>query len=82
MTIGAGGNYGNLQNKPGTDGERLLNAGEQVDLLSSQIQEQLDKINDLVKKGKKEGGEFWQPECKLPKKGNFCAPCYFRFENN
>ncbi len=45
MTIGAGGNYGNLQNKPGTDGERLLNVGEQVDLLSSQIQEQLDKIS-------------------------------------
>ena len=39
--------------------------------------EQLDKINDLVAKGKKEGGEFYQADCKLPKKGNFCAPCYF-----
>ena len=35
---------------------------------------QLDKINDLVKKGIKEGGELWQPECKLPKNGFWYVP--------
>ena len=31
----------------------------------------------MVKQGKKEGGEFWQVEQSLPKKGNFFSPCYF-----
>ncbi len=35
---------------------------------------QLDKINQLVKKGIKEGGELWQPECKLPKNGFWYVP--------
>ena len=48
-----------------------------TDLGAINSREQLDKIKDLVKKGKKEGGEFWQPECSVPKKGNFHAPCYF-----
>ena len=35
---------------------------------------QLDKIKALVNKGVKEGGEIWQPECKLPKNGFWFAP--------
>ena len=35
---------------------------------------QLDKITKLVKQGQKEGGDIWQPECKLPKNGFFFAP--------
>ena len=40
MTIGAGGNYGNLKNKLGTEGSNLLNAGTQIDLLSLFIAEE------------------------------------------
>ena len=35
---------------------------------------QLDKIKGLVKKGVNEGGELWQPECKIPKNGFWFAP--------
>jgi aldehyde dehydrogenase (NAD+) len=35
---------------------------------------QLQKINSLVKQGVKEGGELWQPECKIPKSGFWFAP--------
>ena len=35
---------------------------------------QLDKIKGLVKKGVSEGGELWQPECKIPKNGFWFAP--------
>jgi aldehyde dehydrogenase (NAD+) len=35
---------------------------------------QLQKINSLVKQGVKEGGELWQPECKIPKNGFWYAP--------
>ena len=35
---------------------------------------QLDKIKSLVKKGVNEGGELWQPECKIPKNGFWFAP--------
>ena len=35
---------------------------------------QLDKIKGLVKKGVNEGGELWQPECKIPKSGFWFAP--------
>jgi aldehyde dehydrogenase (NAD+) len=37
-------------------------------------QAQLQKINSLVKQGVKEGGELWQPECKIPKNGFWFAP--------
>ena len=43
MTIGAGGNYGNLKNSPGSDGAELLDAGIQIDFLGSLIQDELDK---------------------------------------
>jgi aldehyde dehydrogenase (NAD+) len=48
-----------------------------TDLGAINSKEQLVKIKELVAKGKKEGGNFWQAECKLPRKGNFFAPCYF-----
>jgi aldehyde dehydrogenase (NAD+) len=35
---------------------------------------QLDKIKGLVKKGVNEGGELWQPECKIAKNGFWFAP--------
>jgi aldehyde dehydrogenase (NAD+) len=35
---------------------------------------QLDKIKSLVKKGVNEGGELWQPECKIPRNGFWFAP--------
>ena len=35
---------------------------------------QLDKIKALVQQGGKEGGEVWQPECKLPRNGFWFAP--------
>lgn len=35
---------------------------------------QLDKITAMVKQGAKEGGEIWQPECKLPKNGFWFVP--------
>ena len=35
---------------------------------------QLDKIKKLVQKGVKEGGELWQPACKLPRNGFWYAP--------
>jgi aldehyde dehydrogenase (NAD+) len=48
-----------------------------TDLGAINSREQLDKIKELVAKGKKEGGEFYQVACTLPRKGNFFAPCYF-----
>ena len=48
MTIGAGGNYGNLKNNPGSDGAELLDAGIQIDILGSQIQDELDKTSSLL----------------------------------
>jgi aldehyde dehydrogenase (NAD+) len=48
-----------------------------TDMGAINSKEQLDKIRDLVAKGKKEGGTFHQAECKLPRKGNFFAPCFF-----
>ena len=38
---------------------------------------QLETIENYIKMGLKEGGEIYQPECKLPKKGNWCAPTLF-----
>ena len=48
-----------------------------TDLGAINSKEQLTIIKDMVKQGKKEGGEFWQAECSLPKTGHFFAPCYF-----
>ncbi len=38
---------------------------------------QLQTIKNYIKIGMKEGGEIYQPECKLPEKGNWCAPTLF-----
>jgi aldehyde dehydrogenase (NAD+) len=38
---------------------------------------QLQTIQNYIKIGLKEGGEIYQPECKLPEKGNWCAPTLF-----
>lgn len=38
---------------------------------------QLKTIENYIKIGLKEGGVIYQPECKLPKKGNWCAPTLF-----
>lgn len=48
-----------------------------TDLGAINSKEQLVKIKELVAQGKKEGGEFWQAECSLPRSGNFFAPCFF-----
>ena len=48
-----------------------------TDMGAINSKEQLEKIKEMVKLGKKEGGEFWQVEKALPKKGYFFAPCYF-----
>ena len=39
--------------------------------------EQLEIINKYIKVGKKEGAEFYQTDCKLPKKGFYCRPTLF-----
>ncbi len=36
--------------------------------------DQLAKIKKLVRKGVSEGGELWQPECKIPRNGFWFAP--------
>lgn len=48
-----------------------------TDIGAINSKEQLDKIKKLVTLGKKEGGEFFQPESPLPKKGYFHNPCLF-----
>jgi len=39
--------------------------------------EQLDTIKKYINIGKKEGAEFYQPACNLPKKGFWCPPTLF-----
>jgi aldehyde dehydrogenase (NAD+) len=39
--------------------------------------EQLDRITALVEAGKDEGAEIYQPPCRLPEKGYWCAPTVF-----
>jgi len=43
--------------------------------------EQLDKIKELVAKGKKEGGDFHEADVKIPSKGYFHKPCYFAHQS-
>jgi len=38
---------------------------------------QLDTINKYIKIGKKEGAEFYQTECDVPRKGFWCRPTLF-----
>jgi aldehyde dehydrogenase (NAD+) len=39
--------------------------------------EQLSRIRELVEKGKKEGGEFFETSSALPSKGFYHRPCFF-----
>jgi aldehyde dehydrogenase (NAD+) len=39
--------------------------------------EQLKTIEKYIEIGEKEGGEIYQPECSLPKQGNWCPPTLF-----
>ncbi|MFK7766025.1 MAG: aldehyde dehydrogenase family protein [Mariniblastus sp.] len=39
--------------------------------------EQLNTINKYIEIGKSEGAEFYQPDCSLPEKGNWCPPTLF-----
>lgn len=48
-----------------------------TDIGAINSKEQLDTINKYIKIGKEEGAEMYQPNCSLPKKGNFCAPTLF-----
>jgi aldehyde dehydrogenase (NAD+) len=48
-----------------------------TDIGAINSKEQLQKIEALVAQGKKEGGEFFESSCSLPKKGFFHRPCYF-----
>lgn len=48
-----------------------------TDMGAINSKEQLAQIKKMVKQGQTEGGEFWQVESTLPKKGLFFAPCYF-----
>jgi hypothetical protein len=48
MTIGAGGNYGNLTNTPGSLGDKLLKGREQADVLGQQVSEEVEKSTDSL----------------------------------
>lgn len=48
-----------------------------TDIGAINSKKQLQTIEDYIKIGLNEGGEIYQPECKLPKKGNWCAPTLF-----
>ena len=48
-----------------------------TDIGAVNSKKQLQTIENYIKIGLKEGGKIYQPECKLPKKGNWCAPTLF-----
>ncbi|MBD66690.1 MAG: betaine-aldehyde dehydrogenase [Halobacteriovoraceae bacterium] len=48
-----------------------------TDMGAINSKEQLSKIKEMVKLGQGEGGEFWQVDNDLPRKGNYFSPCYF-----
>ncbi len=48
-----------------------------TDIGAINSKEQLSKINNYIKIGKKEGGEIYQPKCNISKKGNWCPPTLF-----
>jgi len=48
-----------------------------TDIGAINSRKQLEKIQELVKSGVKEGAEMFQPECKLPKRGFYFAPTLF-----
>ena len=48
-----------------------------TDIGAINSRKQLEKIQELVKSGVKEGAEIHQPACKLPKRGFYFAPTLF-----
>lgn len=48
-----------------------------TDIGAINSKKQLQTIENYIKIGINEGGEIYQPECNLPKKGNWCAPTLF-----
>ncbi len=48
-----------------------------TDIGAINSKKQLQTIEDYIKIGLNEGGEIYQPDCKLPKEGNWCAPTLF-----
>lgn len=48
-----------------------------TDIGAINSKKQLKTINDYIKIGLNEGCEIYQPECNLPKKGNWCPPTLF-----
>jgi aldehyde dehydrogenase (NAD+) len=48
-----------------------------TDIGAINSKKQLETIENYINIGLKEGGEIYQPDCKLPKKGNWCAPTLF-----
>jgi len=48
-----------------------------TDIGAINSKKQLQTIESYIKIGMNEGGEIYQPECDLPKKGNWCAPTLF-----
>jgi aldehyde dehydrogenase (NAD+) len=48
-----------------------------TDIGAVNSKKQLQTVEKYIKIGLNEGGEIYQPDCKLPKKGNWCAPTLF-----
>ncbi|MBZ0200802.1 MAG: aldehyde dehydrogenase family protein [Ignavibacteriaceae bacterium] len=48
-----------------------------TDIGAINSKKQLHAIQNYIKIGLSEGGEIYQPECNLPKEGNWCAPTLF-----
>ena len=48
-----------------------------TDIGAINSKEQLNNINKYLKIGVEEGAEIYQPNCSLPKKGNWCKPTLF-----
>jgi len=48
-----------------------------TDIGAINSKKQLQTIDNYIKIGLNEGGEIYQPKCKLPKQGNWCAPTLF-----
>ncbi len=48
-----------------------------TDIGAINSKKQLETIKGYIKIGLDEGGEIYQPDCKMPKIGNWCAPTLF-----
>lgn len=48
-----------------------------TDIGAINSKKQLKTIENYIKTGLNEGGEIYQPDCSIPKKGNWCLPTLF-----